>query len=122
VRKLFLLYLFALIALSTLPLNKGDSAINHIFIVYLRLDYLLHALIYIPFLFLAGKTFRIHTLLLLLAGILLAFALEAIQCLLPYRAFNINDMLANGIGVVLGLLLLLPQADRLLRKLLHSLN
>jgi VanZ family protein len=37
----------------------------------------------------------------LIIGVLFAFAMEAVQYFLPYRAFNINDLLANGLGVVL---------------------
>jgi glycopeptide antibiotics resistance protein len=38
----------------------------------------------------------------LVVGVLFALSTEAIQYLLPYRAFNINDLLANGFGVILG--------------------
>jgi glycopeptide antibiotics resistance protein len=50
--------------------------------------------------------YPLKTLALLLGGILFAFVMEAIQYVLPYRAFNINDLLANGLGVVLGFVLL----------------
>ena len=32
---------------------------------------------------------------------------EGLQLLIPYRAFNINDMVANGVGVVIGLAVVL---------------
>jgi len=35
-------------------------------------------------------------------GILFAAGTEGLQYLLPYRSFNISDMIANMIGVVLG--------------------
>jgi len=60
---------------------------------------------YIVFLFLVGVSFSRNlqaTLLYILLGLLFATANEAVQFLLPYRAFNINDLLANGLGVMLG--------------------
>lgn len=43
----------------------------------------------------------------LVIGVLFALVLEAVQYVLPYRAFNINDLLANGLGVVLGFVLMM---------------
>ena len=40
--------------------------------------------------------------LLIIIGLLFAFGLEFIQYYLPYRAFNINDLIANGIGIAIG--------------------
>ena len=37
-------------------------------------------------------------------GILIVAFCEAIQMVIPYRAFNINDMLANGVGALIGLI------------------
>jgi VanZ family protein len=38
----------------------------------------------------------------LLLGVLTAILAEGIQYFIPYRAFNVNDALANTIGVILG--------------------
>jgi len=51
-----------------------------------------------------GKALRIKPLLWLFIGLLFASATEGLQYLLPYRAFNLNDMLANGLGVLVGFL------------------
>jgi glycopeptide antibiotics resistance protein len=32
---------------------------------------------------------------------------ELVQLIIPYRAFNINDLLANGVGTLLGMILIL---------------
>lgn len=107
--KIFYLYAFVLVLLSILPINSSGSSINHVFIVSIRLDYLLHCLIYIPLvLFLwidkesallstPGKAFIWFIILLIFAVIT-----EVIQYFLTYRAFNINDMLANGLGIIIG--------------------
>jgi len=39
-----------------------------------------------------------------LIGLLFAAGSEGLQYLLPWRAFNVNDLLANGLGVLLGFL------------------
>jgi VanZ family protein len=41
----------------------------------------------------------------LLLGILIAMLAEGIQYFIPYRAFNVNDALANTIGVILGFII-----------------
>ena len=111
---LFYSYTVILILISVLPINSSGSAINHTFIVSIRLDYLLHCAIFIPWVFLLQKntqlnlrSFPVKTLGWLVVGVLFACAMEAVQYVLPYRAFNINDLLANGLGVVLGFVLLI---------------
>jgi glycopeptide antibiotics resistance protein len=43
----------------------------------------------------------------LAAGIAFAAGTEGLQYLLPYRAFNINDMIANALGVIMGFVLMI---------------
>lgn len=43
----------------------------------------------------------------LLTGLLFASTTEGLQYFLPYRAFNINDLLANLLGVMLGFAVLI---------------
>ena len=43
----------------------------------------------------------------LLTGLLFASTTEGLQYFLPYRAFNINDLLANLLGVMVGFALVL---------------
>jgi len=114
IKLLFYGYTILLFLIAVLPLNSSGSAINHTFVVSIRLDYLLHCAIFIPWVFLLWKyilfNFKVYplkTIALLFGGILFAFLMEAIQYVLPYRAFNINDLLANGLGVVFGFLILM---------------
>lgn len=111
--KLFYYYLIVLILLSVLPINSTGSSINHVFVVSIRLDYLLHCLVYIPLVFFAwiDKEMNILRLPFKTVGwgiIIFAFAIvtEWIQFFLPYRAFNINDLIANTLGVLIGFLII----------------
>lgn len=113
-KTLFVIYTMLLFLIAVLPINSSGSAINHTFVVSIRLDYLLHCVIFIPWVFLLWKftsfnfkMYPLKTIALLLGGILFAFVMEAIQYFLPYRAFNINDLLANGLGVLLGFMIVL---------------
>ena len=110
---MFISYTFLLFLVAILPINSSGSAINHTFVVSIRLDYLLHCVIFIPWVFLLQRftlfnfrTYPVKTIALLLGAVLFAFVMEAVQYFLTYRAFNINDLLANGLGVVLGFVLL----------------
>lgn len=95
-RNLFAAYLITVVLLMVLPLNSNEF--ENIFILHLRGDYLLHTALFLPWAFLryrseqAPASWFFH-------GILLASASEGIQYLLPYRAFNINDLLANYSGI-----------------------
>jgi VanZ family protein len=45
-------------------------------------------------------------LLMISLGLLAAFATEGVQYFLTYRSYNINDLLSNFLGVVLGAIIL----------------
>lgn len=100
---LFGLYVTLIILLVALPLNSSGS-LNNITIITFRGDYFFHALAFMPWAFFKhafNQKFHIW----LFIGLLFASSTEAIQYLLPYRAFNVNDLVANGMGVILGSLL-----------------
>ena len=108
--KLFYFYIVFLVLLSVLPINSSsNSTINDIFVVTIRLDYLLHCLVNIPlilFLYIDKgiELFRtpVKTVGWVILLLIFAVVTEWIQYFLPYRAFNINDMIANALGVLLG--------------------
>jgi VanZ family protein len=94
--------------LAVLPINNGEK-LNDIFILQVRGDYLVHFAIFIPLMalirFYTGHTFRtaaLKTAAWIAAALTLAVATEYIQYFLTYRAFNINDMAANVMGVLIG--------------------
>ncbi len=95
------LYLIVLILSTVLPLNNAGTALNNNYALTIRWDYLLHAMVYLPMALLLSKHIRQKGWVLLL-GLVLAAGLEALQLLLPWRAFNINDLIANGTGVLIG--------------------
>lgn len=87
----------------------GPLGIESNFILGIRLDHLLHASLYVPctwFLFRRRPW---------LTACGIALLTEGLQHLLPWRGFDINDLLANLLGVLLGYLLL-----RLWRKIVLS--
>jgi len=96
---LFKAYTIILLLLAVLPINSTGSAINNTYIISVRLDYLLHFTIFLPWMFLLWKITGVSyksnfykTVLYVLSGLAFAAATEMIQYFLPYRAFNINDM------------------------------
>jgi VanZ family protein len=111
-------YLTGVFILSILPVNGPGSGMNDIYVVQLRLDYLLHALLFLPVpAFVRGLRFKVQCLKgkgwgLVFAGVfslLFAVLCELVQWPLPYRAFNINDLLANLTGALIGMVIFLRQ-------------
>jgi len=81
------------------------SEFNNIIILQLRGDYFFHILMFLPWVFFSG-VFNMKKIYWVLIGLLFAAGSEAWQYLLPYRAYNVNDLLANMLGVLLGFTLL----------------
>ena len=100
-------YLLVLVLGSVLPINSGSSpSLNNTYLVDIRSDYLVHVLVLLPlplFLSLSLRTTNGLWVRVILFGALAVVFCEGIQMLIPYRAFNINDMLANGVGALIGL-------------------
>lgn len=102
-------YLLGLLTLTVMPLSRaGVEGLNHIYVLQLRLDHLLHLLAFLPMYPLAVLALKPadkkQKLLLFLLALLLAVALEGVQYFIAYRSYNPMDMLANGAGVVVGAL------------------
>jgi len=100
---LFTSCVLLILLLITLPLNSAGE-LNNITILQLRGDYFFHILMFLPWMFFQ-KALRIKPIYWLLLGMLFATATEGLQYLLFWRAFNINDILANVLGVLIGSLL-----------------
>jgi len=102
-KNILISYLIVLILLVAAPLNGLSTSLNNTTVIHLRLDYLMHALLFLPLAFLWRLSFPGHRLwLILIIGLFIAASMEGLQYLLPYRAWNINDLVSNGVGVVLG--------------------
>jgi VanZ family protein len=111
-RFIFFSYLIALFILAILPLNStSESALVDVFVVNIRLDYLLHSILFLPWVFLYLLNFRVAGIfdksIMVVAGLLMAFATEGVQYFLTYRSYNVNDLLANWLGVLSGSFILL---------------
>jgi len=102
------IYIILVILISLVPIGGTSESLNNIHVLSFRLDYLLHALVFIPLFPLWRWGWPHHNAwMVLFAGLLLAVATEAVQLYIPYRAYNINDLLANAAGVLLGVLVAL---------------
>ncbi|MCQ2294982.1 MAG: VanZ family protein [Bacteroidales bacterium] len=110
-KRLAALYFILLAILMWAPLNGlGLVLNNHIF--GLRLDHLLHACIYVVCpLFLADwldkRAWRI-----LISALIIGFITEFGQAILPYRGYDVNDLVANCVGNILGWLGILSMLVR----------
>jgi glycopeptide antibiotics resistance protein len=111
IRNLLIAYISTIILLMALPLNSA-SELNNITILQFRGDYFLHSILFLPWAFfgflLHKKMWFWGTL-----GLLFAVLAEGIQYFLPYRAFNVNDVLANVIGVLIGMAVWLALRKRI---------
>lgn len=93
-------YFVLLAILMWAPLNGLGVPLNN-YVFGLRLDHLLHASVYIPCtLFLMdiiGPRWAVW-----ITAVAIGLLTEGVQWLLPFRGFDINDLVANAIGVSLG--------------------
>jgi len=106
-------YLGLLLVLHILPL--GGSDLSRVTLSVFRVDYLLHSLVFLPWMPLGRRLLgqgvgffpAAPHIWWFVGGCLLAPALEGVQYLLPYRSFNPIDALYNLLGVIGGGLLVL---------------
>lgn len=85
--------------------------LNKIRILEIRLDYILHFILFIPWMILArwrwarGEREQMIFYLAAGAGLFLAGLTEIIQIYVPYRSFSSNDFTANSLGIFVGALI-----------------
>ncbi len=101
---LLLSYVGLVVAMSVMPFGATSASLNSVSVLSFRLDYLLHALVFIPLAPVWRKALPHHPWWLIIIGsIFLAVAAEASHYLLPYRSYNFNDLLGNTIGALIGI-------------------
>ena len=106
-RLLLITYFLFLVLVAIIPISLASCGLlNNTDIITILLEYLLHSLLFIPWVFLYRVTFRPATwsdnLIMVSYGLLMAFATEGVQYFITYRTYNINDLLSNFLGVLLG--------------------
>lgn len=97
------LYFSLLILLSVLPFKT--SRVDNLWVLSWRGDYWVHMLQFIFYVTIFSKTRKLSVS--LAFGVIVAVFTEGVQYWLPYRAFNINDLMANELGVILGFVLVI---------------
>lgn len=104
-------YIIGVLALSMLPINGTGSAMNKTYInlwADIRLDYLLHGILLVPWMslrLLYPHLNKEKITVWVVAGLLLAWVAEGVQYFLPYRTYNVIDLMANTLGVFVGIIL-----------------
>lgn len=100
------LYLLMLLVAALIPLGMASETLVNNYTFDIRADYLLHAFVYIPLpllLLLSRSGRKGGWLAVIIVSLVVVILFETVQILIPYRAFNINDLFANGVGVLIGL-------------------
>ncbi len=101
---LLLAYIALVVTMSVMPFGGTSASLNNITVLSFRLDYLLHALVFIPLATVWRKALPQHPWWLIITGsIFLAIAAEASHYVLPYRSYNVNDLLGNTLGALIGI-------------------
>jgi glycopeptide antibiotics resistance protein len=106
------IYILILFLGSVVPIgNRSSDILMDNYTLDIRWDYLLHAILYLPLpliLMYGLRHFKSRVMIrIILISILIPVLFEFIQMGVPYRNFNINDLMANSIGVILGWIVLL---------------
>lgn len=105
--KLSPIYFLCLFILMWAPM--GGVPLDN-FVFGIRMDHLVHASVYIPASWFISRN-RPY-----LWAMLVAVVTESGQYLLPYRSFDVNDLIANLLGVILGWTIYYFYRRRLLQK------
>lgn len=105
-RKLAVIYFILLAILMWAPLGGLGIALNN-YIFGLRVDHLLHASVYLLCPLFLTDWLKKRPGKILLMAVCVGLFTEFVQMLLPYRGFDVNDLLANCVGNLLGWLAIL---------------
>lgn len=100
------IYLLTILLLAVLPLNSMNFFLNTNYVLGLRLDCILHIVIYMPISYLLYKSRYLPLKILLVTLFILPVLMEGVQLVFPYRTFNVNDLVADFVGSSFSLLIL----------------
>lgn len=107
-------YFAALAILMWAPLNGVGIPLDN-YILGLRADHLLHASVFIPCTLFLWDLMESKWLV-WLAAVVVGLITEGGQWLLPYRGYDVNDLIANAIGVTLGMVVILAVRQAVRRR------
>lgn len=110
-RSLSVVYFLLLLFLMWAPINGSGLRLDN-FVLGIRADHLLHASVFLCCAFFLMDWLRYRVFFIWITALMVSVVTESFQLLLPYRAFDVNDLLANFIGVSLGLLFIIPYTRR----------
>ena len=110
-KRLMPFYFLLLLILMWTPVGGLGVSLNN-FVLGIRLDHLLHASVYLFCPLFLMDVLHYRKGLILLLAIAIGLCTESVQYLLPYRGFDINDLIANALGCTLCWLALLPYLRR----------
>jgi glycopeptide antibiotics resistance protein len=106
----FTAYLLILLLLYIFPF-KGFIDLNKVDIFSFRGDHVVHLFVFIPIPFLVAKVFRSNKnrkwIKIVFISLLIGVFFELIHVVIPYRAFTVADLLANLVGIGLGVIFVL---------------
>lgn len=103
IRVFFVIYFVVLAVVTVIPLGGVSTSLSGTEVLNLRMDYLLHALVFLPLVPLWKFSKPSHPLwVIVITGIGVAALAEISHMWIPYRAYNINDLLGNVLGALLG--------------------
>lgn len=110
-------YFAGLAFLMWAPLNGVGIPLDN-YVLGLRMDHLLHASVFIPCALFVRDFYGVNRekWVVWLTAVAVGIVTETIQWLLPYRGFDINDMIANFLGVTLGWLIIMFVKQQYKRK------
>lgn len=110
-RKMAIAYFIMLAILMWAPLNGfGPMLSNYIF--GLRVDHLLHASVYLLCPFFLADWLKKKPAIIIIGALAVGLLTESVQYLLPYRGYDVNDLIANCLGNIMGWLAILPRLIR----------
>jgi VanZ family protein len=107
-KTIFWIFTAIIIVQAIAPINGVNSKLNNTYVFYFRLDYLVHVAMFTCLSILFRLAYfpeknLVFSKVVFYFSVMFAAAIcsEAIQWLVPYRVFNINDLIANIFGIVL---------------------
>ena len=102
-KSLFYFYIIIIFVFSLLPFYGYETRQGNNYILSTRSDYIIHVVMFLPFLLVFRLSYRFNMFAGIALAILYAMLTELVQIAVPYRTFNINDLVANVFGVIIGL-------------------